>query len=413
MARPSIDVLAHRHFMPLLDIKDRYVVLYGGRGSGKSEFLGRLILFRCMKEGGHNFLVVRKVARDNDDSTVKVIRSVLAENDIPDEYNKTTKELRFDSMNGLPNRIVFDGLDNRERLKSKKGITSVWIEEATALTLSDFTQVDLILRDPTPFPKQIYLSFNPDEAEGPWLKEEFFEDERPYTGPGKKEDSYLHHSTVEHNPIKAVRDEYVRQLDRLSDAVLRKIYRDGVWALAKGIIYGWPIGTLPSRDPEWYDEVIYGVDFGFSVDPAAVVRIYRKADKYWVEQVVYQTELTNRALGALMRERGVTEDDTMYCDSAEPKSIQDLYEMGFDAREAEKGPDSVRAGIDLLKTLDITIVEGSTNIIEERKKYKWQEDKNERMLNKPVKFDDHAMDAIRYAIYTHSRGASSRGFDVF
>lgn len=366
-----------------------------------------------MEEGGHRFLVVRKIARDNDGSTVKVMLSILEDNGIRDyKYNKTTKELEFMSAAGLPNTIVFDGMDNRERLKSKKGITSVWIEEATALSRADFLQVDLILRDPTPFYKQILLSFNPDEAEGAWLKEEFFRDERPYTGPGKKGESYLHHSTVEHNPIKAVRDEYVRQLDGLSDAVLRKIYREGVWALAKGIIYDWRVEDLPSTDRDWYDEIIYGVDFGFSVDPAAVIRIYRKADRYWLQEVVYETKLTNRALGALMRERGVTEDDTLYCDSAEPKSIQDLYEMGFDARPCEKGPDSVRAGIDFLKTLDIAITPDSANIIRERKTYKWQEDKDGRMLNKPVEFDNHAMDGIRYGIFTHSRGAHSSGFDV-
>ncbi|GAG11087.1 unnamed protein product, partial [marine sediment metagenome] len=85
------------------------------------------------------------------------------------------------------------------------------------------------------------------------------------------------------------------------------------------------------------------------------------------------------------------------------KSIQELYDYPFNAKPCEKGPDSVRAGIDFLKEQKIHIIDGSEWIIKEQKAYIWDEDKDGNSLNIPIKHDNHAMDAIRYGIYTHCK----------
>jgi phage terminase large subunit len=101
----------------------------------------------------------------------------------------------------------------------------------------------------------------------------------------------VHVSTVEDNPIPEIRREYLKRLEILDDETYREIYRYGRWALAKGIIYNWDVVPMPVG--KFYDEIFYGLDFGFSIDPAAVVRIYRKADEYWLEELIYKTKLTN------------------------------------------------------------------------------------------------------------------------
>jgi len=394
------------HFYPLFDVKKRYLIIYGGRGSGKSEFCGRKIFKRCMEEGNHEFLIIRKVARDNDGSTTEVLLRILSENDIAYTHNQTKKLITFYSPTGKPNKVFFDGLDNRERIKSKKGVTSIWIEEATELSKADFMQVDLILREPTDSYHQIMMSFNPDEAQAAWIKKRFFQDEFPRIGLGKAPHSYLHWSTLEHNPIASIRRDYAERLATLDDPVYIKVYKEGLWALAKGLIFpNWNAELLPTKDLAWYDEIFYGGDFGYSVDPAAVVRIYRKADEFWVEEVIYEPKLTNPELGRKMKSCGIQPSDITYWDSAEPKSIQELCNMGLVAKPALKGADSVRASIDYLKTLKIHIVETSSNIIKERQKYKYKEDKDGNSLAVPVDFDNHAMDAIRYGIYTHMKKA--------
>ena len=381
--------------LPFLD-QHRYLVLCGGRGSGKSEFAARKVFYRAQVEGDHRFLILRKVRKTCGVSVIKVFQRLLSENAIDYTYNKSDHVITWQAPNGTANELLFDGLDEPEKIKSIKGITSMWIEEVTEFTEKEFVEVDLCLREPGPVYKQIILSFNPDEALAPWLKKRFFDNIDP--------DAHVHVSTIEDNPIASMREEYRKQLSLLTDETRRKIYLFGVWAALKGRIYEWDT-QLPPASP---DEIIYGGDFGYSVSPAALIKIYRKADEYWLEELIYETGLTNQDIGVRMvPKEGVDPRLPSYWDSAEMKSIEELYRLGINALPAVKGPDSVRAGIDFLKCQKIHIVPGSVNIIREASRYNWREDKNGNALPEPVKFDDHALDAVRYGIVTHMRIAGS------
>lgn len=379
-------------FFPLLKDQHFYLLMYGGRGSGKSEFAGRKCYYRCMKEGQHRFLIMRKVRSRTRESVIELIQRILDENEMKYRYNKTDRIISFYNALGLKNELLFDGLDDPEKIKSIKGITGIWLEETTEFTKKDFNLIDLSLREPTKYYKQIMMTFNPDEAEAPWLKDMFFDTEQ--------QDAKVHHSTVEDNPVKELRDTYRQRLDRLDDQTYLDIYRWGKWALPKGKIFFWDEQPLPDIR---FDDVFYGGDFGYSIDPAAVVRIFRKADEFWVQELIYETGLTNAALAKKAKEKGVGPEDEIFFDSAEPKSIDEIKEEGLNAKPALKGPDSVRAGIDYLKNLKIHIVEGSDNLKSEVRKYKYKEDSSGNTTAEPVKFDDHAISATRYGIYTYMK----------
>ena len=390
-------------FYPLLEDTHRYLVLAGGKGSGKSEFAARKLFFRCLNEGGHRFLILRKVRKTAHQSTLEVFRRLLSEMEIEYAHDKTHQIISFPGVNGKMNELLFDGLDEPEKIKSIKALTGVWIEEATEFTERDFLEVDLSLREPTEFYKQIILSFNPDESLAPWLKKRFFPDDAAKADPR----ALTHGSTIEDNPIDEMREKYLEDLDAIPDETLRSIYRYGLWARPKGHIYDWPvIDALPWPRP---DEVIYGLDFGYTVNPAVVARVYLKADELVVEEVLYhdpvkeKVKLVNKDIAIRMGAEGIGRFDDIYGDSAEPKSIQEIHDMGFNIKPCEKGPDSVRAGIGFLKSKKISILRNSPNIIKEVSTYKWKEDKDGNALPEPVKFNDHAMDAIRYAIFTHCK----------
>ena len=381
-------------FYPLLDDQHRFLVLCGGGGSGKTEFAARKLYVRAKREGGHRFLCLRKVRSRVKESVQEVILRMLEEQKCPYEHNRSDRTIVIAGPHGKRSEFLLDGLDDPEKIKSIKGITSVWLEEATEFTERDFLQLNLRLREPTPFYKQVILSFNPDEEKGPWLKKMFFDNIHP--------EALVHVSTIEDNPIDEVRETYIRQLDALEkqDPSWHAIYRLGRWAAPKGRIFSWPVEPLPSIR---FDEVFYGGDFGYTVDPAVIVRIYRKGMTFWVQEVIYETGLTNTALGAKMGEKGIRKLDAVYFDSSEPKSIQELCDAGFGVLPSIKGQDSVRSGIDYLKAQDIRIVEGSENIIREAGSYKWRETKDGSLMNEPVKFRDHTIDAIRYGIVTHMK----------
>jgi phage terminase large subunit len=149
-----------------------------------------------------------------------------------------------------------------------------------------------------------------------------------------------------------------------------------------------------------YDS-FYGLDFGFSNDPASLVVCKKHNDKLYVKELIYQRGLTNQMLAKRMEEVGVTSDDLVYADSSEPKSIIEISTEGFLVIGAKKRNDSVRAGIKKLEGLEIFVTEDSTNILEELTNYCWATDKNKDLTNKPIDKYNHAIDAIRYAVTSH------------
>lgn len=346
-------------------------------------------------------MVLRKVAVTCKESVVLVIQSALSELGIPYAYNSSNHEIRFPAYNGKMNRIIFTGLDIWQKLKSRKGISGIWCEEMTELTRKEFEEVDLIFREDTGHYHQIMGSFNPDESLGPWIKEDFFDN----VAEEKKPLIKLHHSTVLDNPIKYVRENYIKKLEAIKDQTYRTIYLEGEWAVPKGVIFNWDVVVMP----DWlgkHVEIFYGGDFGYSIDQATFIKVYRIGNHFWVEEKIYQLGLTNIALGrlALQSEPDCARKPS-YWDSSEPKSIEELHQVGLNAKPAWKGKDSVRAGIDFLLEQNIHIIEPSPHIVKERKSYKWLEDKHGEIVkpSEPVDFNNHCMDAVRYAIVTHCR----------
>ena len=160
-------------FLPLYGCRSRYLVLKGGGGSGKSIFAGRKVLERVVSEEGHRILVARKVARTLKQSCFEQLRGQISRYyDVRDfTFNLSELRIRY-TPNG--SEILFCGLDDVEKLKSIYDLTSIWIEEASELTLEDFQQLDIRLRGETKHYKQIILTFNPISATH-WLKKRFFD----------------------------------------------------------------------------------------------------------------------------------------------------------------------------------------------------------------------------------------------
>ena len=388
-----MDLIISDSFLEPLNDQHRYLVLCGGGGSGKSEFAGRKVLYRCRVEGGHKFLILRKVRATLRESVIALTLSILDQNEIEYEYSKSDRIIKV-----WNNLILFEGLDDREKIKSIKGITSVWMEEATEFTKEDLLQIDLRLREPSPNYKQIMMSFNPDEAQAPWLKDMFFDN--------TKDDSLVHQSTIEDNPIDEVREQYLTVLENLDDPVYYDIYRLGNWALARGIIYTFPdVANQIPKDP---DEVIYGLDFGFN-NPTALVKIYIKDNEAYFQELILESKLTNSDLIARMQDLNVN-GSPIYADSSEPDRIDEISRAGFNVWPCTKGQDSVRTGIDYVKSIKKYTLPDNAHLNREFKQYKWKEDKSGNALDEPVKYMDHGMDAIRYALYTHFKDRAESGF---
>jgi phage terminase large subunit len=127
--------------------------------------------------------------------------------------------------------------------------------------------------------------------------------------------------------------------------------------------------------------------------------VFKDGDNLYIQELLYHTNLTNQDISQKLSELGLTRFDEIWADSAEPKSIEELHRMGWNVKPTAKGADSVMAGIDILKRHKIFVTKESKNAIREFQNYKWQEDKNGNLLNRPIDAFNHAIDATRYATF--------------
>jgi phage terminase large subunit len=139
-----------------------------------------------------------------------------------------------------------------------------------------------------------------------------------------------------------------------------------------------------------------GMDFGFTNDPTSLVEVYSSDGELWVNELIYETRLTTSDIVGRMRELSVSTAADIIADSADPRSIQEIANGGYNIYPVVKSPDSIRAGINLLKRYKLNITRSSEGLRKELLRYKWQEDKDGKPLNKPIDIFNHSLDALRY-----------------
>jgi len=189
---------------------------------------------------------------------------------------------------------------------------------------------------------------------------------------------------------------------KVSNPSLYKMWALGEFTTVEGsILTKWDI---VDKVPDGINEGYYGLDFGFSADPACLIKTWIHNDDIYAREDIYQTGLTNQALGKMMQEDGV--NGVIIADSAEPKSIAELKEMGFHIKGYEKSPDYKRAAAQWLQGKNIHILRGSTNMVREISSWCWDRDRKGNQLPKPADGNDHTVDSLIYSCYVNKRTAS-------
>jgi phage terminase large subunit len=180
-----------------------------------------------------------------------------------------------------------------------------------------------------------------------------------------------------------------------------RIYTLGLWGgVLEGLIYdNWEIAPIASGiSPDRGKLLGYGLDWGFTNDPTAIIRVNIGDDVIYLDEVLYKKGVTNQDIIKELTSAGINKTDEIVADSAEPKSIHELYAAGWNIHPAVKGPDSVRAGIDKIRQYRVVVTERSVNLIRELKNYRWKMDKDGNSLNEPIDAFNHGLDAVRYVL---------------
>ena len=371
------------------------ILFYGGAGAGKSYTIADKLFLQGILNPGERqkIVVVRKTLASLRKSTLDIIERRADALHRPFRLDRSSWTAQCGNQTW-----VFTGMNNREdyqKIKSLTDVNFIWANELTELREDDYRELGLRLRGarskhPLAF-RQMIGDFNP-IGKTSWIYERNWQ-----RLPKAAEKIRV---TVLDNPW--AEPEYVDKLkaSAADDKNFYNIYFLGEWGELEGVIFNWDVQPLPTIA---FDEIIYGGDFGYSIDEAALVKIYRRADEYWVEELLYEKGLTNPALAVRALALGVTRNDDSYWDSAEPKSIQELCDNGLNAKPSLKGQDSVRASIDFLKAQKIHIVEGSPNLVKEVRSWVWKKDKDGHSLPVPGPGKEHAIKAAIYGIYTHAK----------
>lgn len=370
----------------MTDYDTRFNVFYGGAGSGKSYFVMQKIVIKSLYEP-RKVLVVRKVGNTLKSSCWDLFFEIIER--MPQVVAAINKaDMTIDLVSG--SKFMFKGLDDSEKIKSITGITDIVIEEATEVTLDDFTQLNLRLRSKKPH-NQIHLMFNP-VSKANWVYRYFFEQ-------GTPPDTVIVKTTFEDNTnLPAEYIESIKELKNRNPAYYR-IYVLGEFATLDKLVF--PITEKRIVSDEETNGLLFwcGLDFGYVNDPTALTwGYYNPFGKVLYITGEYNAKgMTNDKIAEKVIALGLAKE-TIIADSAEPKSIDELRRLGVRRiLSSVKGPDSVMNGIDRLQRCKIIIDERCTHVAEEFDNYTWIKDKKtNEYVNKPIDAFNHHIDSIRY-----------------
>lgn len=389
MRRVEVTNVFERNF----NSRAKYIVNRGGARSTKSWSIAQLLILRFWNVPNRKILVTRKTGPALHLTALKLIIKLLQDYGYYGfcKHDKTYNTIT-NPFNGA--EFQFLSIDDPEKIKSMD-YNDIWMEEATEFTWDDFIvcQTRLSAKTTTDQPNQLILSFNPTDQYG-WIEQKLVGGQ---SFVGKVD---VIHSTYKDNPF--LDDEYIQILEDLKsqDVNAYQVFALGEYGILTEVIYS-PYTVLNSF-PETFDEVIYGLDFGFN-NPTALIKIGIK-DKleYYLDQKLYQTHLTNQQLIQKLQEiiPAGRRSDPIYADCAEPARIEEIKKAGFNIHPSDK---EVKVGIDFSKRFKYFTLASNVDLNKERSNYKWRTDKNGNVLEEPVKFLDHLMDAKRYSVYTHNK----------
>lgn len=248
----------------------------------------------------------------------------------------------------------------------------LFINEANNVSYEIYTQLEVRTK------KIIWLDWNP-VAEFWWYNEVM----------GKQDVDFI---KLTYKDNEALDPLIVQAIEaRKGNAQWWKVYGEGELGEAEGRIY---------RDWQMIDEIPhearlerYGLDFGYSNDPTAIVAIYYLNGGYVLDEIMYLKGLSNKQIADILLN---SPRALVIADSAEPKSIDEIISYGVSIQPAMKGKGSISQGIQWVQQQRVSVTKRSTNILKEYRNYLWQTDKDGKIINEPEVIWNHAMDALRY-----------------
>ena len=353
-------------FENLLESKHRVTQHIGGTRSGKTYAILQYLIVKAI-ESTQTITIVRKTIPSLKRTVMKDFSDILKSLNIfrEDDFNITDRIWRYgDSI------IQFVSTDDAEKLRGIKS-SILFLEECSEI--DEESAFQLMIRTTG----QIIMALNPTVSPYHWVRQ-MKDCERFVT-------TYKDNPFLEESVVKAIEDlQHTNQKKWL-------IYGKGEYAPNDKAIFQFETcGHFES------DFVGFGIDFGFSNDPTALVAVYRTGDRIYLEEHLYEKGLVTSDIADRLRKLDITKSEEIWADSAEPRLIEELYRMGFNIKPVTKGKDSIKFGINVMNNYKIFVHNKSQNLINELYSYQYATDKYGYVTDTPEGGLDHLIDAARY-----------------
>lgn len=358
----------------ILSLKKRVKIIQGGTSAGKTFGILPVLIDKAIRYPNTEISIVAESIPHLRRGALKDFLKVMKWTNryIDEQFNKSLLTYQF--KNG--SSIEFFSADDSSKLRGARR-DILYINECNNVTFDAYLELSIRTK------KEIYLDFNP--ANEFWVHKEL------------KDEPDADFIILTYKDNEALDESIVRQIEKNREKAATSSYWANWWrvyglgevGMLEGVIFdNW---KEIDKIPDDAKLVGIGLDFGYTNDPTAAIEIYNWNGQRIVNEIVYRTGMLNSDIAKVL-----PSSVTIYADSSEPKSIDEIRRYGKTIKGVTKGKDSINYGIDVMQRQNYLVTKQSTNLIKELRSYCWDVDKHGVRLNKPAGGNDHAIDALRY-----------------
>ena len=354
----------------------------GGTRSGKTYALLQWCIVQALS-GKETITIVRKTLPSAKRTVMKDFKDVMLGLGIWNENDWNTSDRIYTFY--TESVIQFISTDDAEKLRGLKS-NILWLEEANEIDEDSYFQLSIRTTGP------IILSYNPTIS--------------PYHFIRQMQDCTRYFTTYRNNPyLEKTVVKAIEELQRTNPKAWL-VYGLGEYVSNEKAIFQFNVVDFLPDDATF---IAFGLDFGYSSDPTALVSVWKMDNELYIMEHCYEKGMVTSDIDVMLRSV-VKDREEIWADSAEPRLIDELYRLGWNIRPVIKGKDSINFGIQVMQNYTLNIPKTCQNLTNEFYSYEWSSDRFGKQLDKPVDFNNHLIDAARYACMMRlSNKATSAG----
>ncbi len=384
-----------RDYQALYNTDKRYILITGGRGSGKSFEVGTFLSLLTYEQK-HRILFTRYTMASAGISIIPEFMEKIELMEVAHHFDVNKSEI---TNTETGSDILFRGIktssgNQTANLKSLQGVTTWVLDEAEELIDENiFDTIDLSIRKKG-IQNRIILVMNPTTKEH-WVWKRFFNGHVKYIDVDGEQIPVSNHPDICHihttylNNRQNLSESYLKRLDLIKQnnpGKYKHLVLGGWLEKAEGVIFeNWKEGIFNDSLP-----YVYGMDFGYITDPTTLIKVAKDGDVLYLKEQLYRQGMDTNSIASFL-DRTVEKHDLIVADNAEPRLIAELQDKGFNIIPCQKGKDSIKNGIANLSGVNM-VVDGQ-NLIKELNNYSW----SNKRANIPNDNYNHLIDAVRYA----------------